>query len=92
MIYLYIFTVVIALFAVLIYIKFLASIKDIQLNSHRLNALEAELRETKDRLLQAELGLAELAQETEVVQDLKDYNEGVANILNYSRETAKGSK
>ena len=89
---LFLLEIVTVAFAAVVYIKFLGLEKGKQFNSAKLNELAAELEDTKKRLLQAELGLAELAQETEVVQDLKEYNEGISNILNYSRETAKGSK
>ena len=75
-----------------VYVKFLAMARDVQLNSHRINCLEVELKETKTRLATTEEALTKLVQEADVVQEFRSYNEGINNILNYSLDTAKGKK
>ena len=71
--------------------------KDIELNSHRINSLEAEVRELKEKLVKAEVlaadavdRIADLESQTDAVQDLKAYNEGLQNIMNYNVDVAMG--
>ena len=71
--------------------------KTIQLNSHRIGCLEAEIKENEEKLARIEAMLASLAErladlesQTEAVQDLKSYNEGISNIMSYSVDVAMG--
>jgi predicted nucleic acid-binding Zn-ribbon protein len=89
--------IAVLLFGISMFVKDNALYKDIQLNSHRIDSLEAEMKESAEKIarievLLADLGerLADLESQTEAVQDLKAYNEGLQNIMNYNVDVAMG--
>ena len=98
MIYMAIALFVMAGIIVALYMRYVPMSRDVQLNSHRLNSVEKELMEVRELIKGVEgmavsnaKAIADI-NELGIADDVQKYNEGVASILTYSRETAKGNK